>query len=264
MRGKLKCLAFALLFLGGFPQSSHAEYLQLISKLGKPVLIALGTTADLVTLFGLDVGGDPPKMDLRVSADATNFSLTLTGGGITKDFNDIFTGTAYTSVDLPGGGTAEAAAWTFSLDVNLDAGTINDAISINGNVTHVIGPHLGDSLNGPQLTFNTLANADNAVDNLVTSTSPVKSGLHFGPAQHLDILRDPTTEPWVGAKLTATVSSTAFFDDITGYTFQTGAIHVPEPTSTALFILGLAVLIGHRASQSLRTSGDGNASLPGQ
>jgi hypothetical protein len=200
--------------------------------------------SDLVSLLGLGSSA-PTKLMFDFSATQTSVSLSLIGTAINSDFNDTFTGTATDTVTLASGGTATVGLWTYQLALNLENGAINDSMAINGFVKHAIGPHPGDDVNGPQLTFNLTVDADKAVatpaGQEVSASDAPKSLPHPGltPA-HSDIL--------ASAGLTATVvtSFPGFIDDINGFTFQTMAVHTPEPTMAFLIAIGCVLLFAYR------------------
>ena len=167
----------------------------------------------------------------------------MIGTAINSDFNDTFTGTATDTVMLAGGGMATASLWTYQLALNLENGAINDSMAIDGFVKHAIGPHPGDDVNGPQLTFNLAVDADKAVSTpggqQVSASNASKSLPHTGIG-HSDTL--------TSANLTATVvtSFPGFVDDINGFTFQTMAVHTPEPSMVLLISIGCVWLLVHR------------------
>jgi hypothetical protein len=228
------CMRFALM-LGIIIMHAHpcrANLSITAVKTGKTILTVLDAAANLDQLFGLDLGGgEQDKMELTMSATATNVDIALVGGAILKDFDEVFRMTAQVQVPLPGGGTATANAWEVILAVNLDNGAINDGMSINGSIKHLVGPHAGDALQGPPLPFNLVVDADNATGGKVSAT--VASFMLAHPSiDHQDLFK--------GSSLTATVSSSLFVDDITGYTFSAGAMHVvPEPSTFILVATGL-------------------------
>lgn len=156
---------------------------------------------------------------LRVQATETTFDLSLIGGDFdSNNLNVPFSGTASGIFDIGNNNQAILPFWKYQFLVNEDAGVINDVLSINGSLQHVYQPHPpADTAPGPIMPFNLIVDADNAVGGKVSDTDAV------GPLQH------PTGKHTdsMNAKLTATVTSTGPFDDITGYTFTLEGRHKP-------------------------------------
>ncbi|WP_158295564.1 PEP-CTERM sorting domain-containing protein [Crenalkalicoccus roseus] len=176
---------------------------------------------------------------LQVQATETTFSLSLTGNDFDSDsLNVPFSGTARGTFQ-DGQNTFSADLWAYDFKVSEDAGFINDVLSINGTLTHLYRPHPEDIAAGPPLAFNLIVDADQTSGGTF-STSSNAAGTH--PARHTDQM---------SATLSGTVTSTLFFDDITGYTFVLTGVHnpvqIPEPGALGVLGFGLAALwLGRR------------------
>lgn len=145
----------------------------------------------------------------------TSASLTIVGG----DFDS----------DSQQGATITGSFWTTSFYISQDAGVFNDVLSLNGTFQHIAAPHPGDLPFGSVFIFNFVLNADDAVAGKVT-------GSKTQSLPHLGIGHSDNYE----AVLRATVSSTLWFDDITGWTFALQAQHVPEPSCLLLVATAIA------------------------
>jgi hypothetical protein len=217
-------LALVIVFSSVSSNSCEAALELTLQKRGITKPGALGVALNLISLFGLDFGSQAAnKMDLTVTATPTNVDFTLVGGAIEQDFDDILVINGSREVTLPDGNTAIQSLWKGQFALNLNAGQLSDDMSINGFIQHTHAPHATDQNFGPQLTFNTVVDADNEVNGFVHSKVASYSKLH--PDFHYDVFK--------GAELTATVTGSVF-EDITGYTFSSGAYHVPEPASCTL------------------------------
>lgn len=217
-------LSLVIVLLSASSRPCEAALQLSFQKLGVTKLGALGVVVDLVSLFGLDLGSPAAnKMNLTVTSTPTHIDFVLVGGAIVQDFDDILTVEHTEQITLPDGNTAIQSFWKGEFALNLNAGQLSDDMSINGFIQHIHKPHESDSVFGPQLTFNSVVDADNEVGGFVSHTVPSYAKPH--PEFHYDI--------FMGASLTATVTGSVF-EDITGYTFSSGAQHVPEPASCTL------------------------------
>ncbi len=215
------------------------------------VATAVGTAASLLSLISADEA-PTGMLNLTVSGNETEFSLTLIGGVVTDttDTSLDFMGVSKGLVQTAGGGMAMADFWKWDLMVTITNGFINDDVAINGFVQHAIDPHPGEVGGGPQLPFSVSIDTKGTTGTPISATSARQQGKHFGTSGHIDILRDPVN-PAVGATLTGTVDRGTLIDSITGFTFETGAVHTPEPSTffTVLLVLASLVLLRRRPSR---------------
>ena len=209
----------------------------------------------------LNAGGSvftpAPGALFRVVADETHLQWTVIGrniGATSAQYS--FSGGIGAMRTNPATGSLElipgTACWNWDLTVNEQSETINDKVSFNGQVTHVCRPsgHANDAAAGPMFRFGYTVDADDAVSEpgrgFVATAGQSDEEPH--PSDHWDAMRS-TAE--------ATVTSTLFFDDITGYTMAMDVIHTPEPSALTLAAVGLAAVgvVGVRRRRLARPPG---------
>lgn len=180
-----------------------------------------------------------PAPTLSFMETPTFATLSLVGG----DFDS----------DSAGALTIQGKFWLSHLQISQDAGFINDVLTISGDFQHICGqydalgncaggPHPGDIAFGGIFNWNFVLDADKAVGGSVSNS---KSGSPTHPAiGHEDDYQ---------ANAQAAVSTTAFFDDITGWTFSVTASHTPEPSSLVLLAMGIGSLLSIAIKRRKRT-----------
>jgi hypothetical protein len=168
---------------------------------------------------------------LTYNGNRFNFNLGFVGGDFDSDnLNQVISGTFGEGVmGVNGVFAVTEAYWNWQIILDENAGNINDVLTINGHIQHVLAsPHDTpiDNGSGEMLPFNLIVDADNAKNGKVRDKEEPVSLTHPG----LDFHSDTLTK----AKLTATVTTTGFFDDITGYTFTSNAQHKTCPANPRL------------------------------
>ncbi|WP_148218180.1 hypothetical protein [Opitutus terrae] len=187
----------------------------------------------------LNLGGQPapvgalnPPALLTYTETDTDATFSLAGSGFSSDSNLTF--------------GIIGAFWKGTFQVNQDAGTINDGLTVSGTFQHIVSPagH-ADKPFGGIFAFNLIVDADKAIGGAVSAATPLTIRSHL-----------PKHEDQFTAQLQAAVSSSAFLDDITGWTFTLEAHHlgpsdphfvpIPEPGSIAVgcALIGFCGLAG--------------------
>jgi len=251
-------VAFGILLL---PQPAAANPGAALNIIGSICSIAgAAVSAYQLSSCNNSLSGNIAKSTLSYSGDRFRFSLGFAGGDFDSDSSYILSGIFGDGV--LGANNVFAVTepwWSWQISVTEDAGFVNDVLSINGFIKHVLAdPHKNvDVAAAPPLNFNLIVDADDAVNGKVSASAPFKR------VDHPSNVTPSHTDDLVSAVLTATVTSTLFVDDITGYTFTSQAVHcndcpvpLPVPPLTAdvpgpLPICGLG--IAFRYTRKLRS-----------
>ncbi|SRR6266436_1634612 len=225
-----------------------------IAKVGGPVLAIIGLTADLVTLFTLDLGGPTPAPVLRLtlSGDRNLFDVVVQGNNITKDVHQSFDGTFGGSVTLQDGTLVpNVPFWKYTLDINLSQNVsqgdhLTDRLNIHGTIQHVIPGDPGDdptSVGVLNFGFSDV-DADSAPltsgkGNLNAEIMPYGKTAH--PPHHDEILQDTRLADVVFTNETFPFGSKRY--DFTFLSLEAAAKHIPGPSTGLLVGTGGVVLL---------------------
>ena len=127
------------------------------------------------------LAGNVAKSTLSYNGDRFRFSLGFAGGDFDSDQAYLLSGIFGDGVLGANGVFAVTEPWwSWQISVNEDAGVVNDVLSINGFITHVLpDPHVGvDVAAAPPLNFNLIVDADDAVSGKVSDSEPLKTVSH--------------------------------------------------------------------------------------
>jgi hypothetical protein len=208
--------------LGVVPSTTYAGPITGIAAL-KYIKDGVSILSGLASVFSVispsPAAGLTPPIGLTYSESDTQMTLQLSGGSIGVDSSQ--------TISIAG------AYWAGTFGITQDAGSIWDVVSSSGSFTHTKGPHSDDGFGGTMQFKLELSGffAPPIFDPETTVEIPDKT---FHPNKHEDI--------WSG-NIDGSVS---VFSDINTWSAFIQATHVPEPSTLAVFCLGLIGLASRR------------------